>query len=77
MTADYEIMLDDTVARVSRLKRRGVKAGLIAEKAGIHAVQLSQLLSGARVNVDRLVKIRAVLDDIERAEFFYNAALHS
>lgn len=70
MTAEYEIMLDDTVTRISRLKRRGVNAGSIALKAGIHAVQLSQLLSGARMNQDRLVRVRAVLEDIERDEFF-------
>lgn len=77
MTSEYEIMLDDTVGRISRLRRRGVKAGLIAEKAEIHAVQLSQLLSGSRVNEERLAHIRGVVDELEREIFFCNAPLQS
>jgi transcriptional regulator with XRE-family HTH domain len=67
---DYELLLDDVATRIARLKRRGVKQSDVAHRAGIHPVQLSQLIKGDRQSPARLGLVRSVLNNLENSVFF-------
>lgn len=67
---DYEVLLDDAVARIARLRRRGVNQAEIAKEADLHEVEVSQVLTGKRQNKSRLQAIRATISAVESRVFF-------